>query len=142
MFRVTRPYLNLPVKPRFFRFSGKNIIVWILKGQMPFKMHKIIFFSRKKICVPNIFRPVIRNTFFLFGLINSYIHDIKRLFVLNENYSFSTVIVLFNAQINGLHLGVTSPLVKSVYQKIIFLICQPKHMLWVLKRTVSMRRFF
>ena len=31
---------------------------------------------------------------------------------------------------------------KSVYQKIIFPISQPKHMLWVLKRTVSMRRFF
>ena len=26
--------------------------------------------------------------------------------------------------------------------KIIFLISQPKHMLWVLKRTASMRRFF
>ena len=34
------------------------------------------------------------------------------------------------------------PLVKSVYQKNNFLISQPKHMLWVLKRTVSMRRFF
>ena len=33
-------------------------------------------------------------------------------------------------------------LVKSVYQKINFLISQPKHMLWALKRTVSMRRFF
>ena len=31
---------------------------------------------------------------------------------------------------------------QSVYQKIIFLISQPKHMLWVLERTVSMRRFF
>ena len=31
---------------------------------------------------------------------------------------------------------------KSEYLKIIFLISQPKHMLWVLKRTVSMRRFF
>ena len=30
------------------------------------------------------------------------------------------------------------PLVKSAYPKIIFLISQPKHMLWVLKRTVSM----
>ena len=34
------------------------------------------------------------------------------------------------------------PLGKSAYQKINFLISQPKHMLWVLKRTVSMRRFF
>ena len=33
-------------------------------------------------------------------------------------------------------------LVKSALLKIIFLISQPKHMLWVLKRTVSMRRFF
>ena len=32
------------------------------------------------------------------------------------------------------------PLVKSAYQKNNFLISQPKHMLWVLKRTVSMRR--
>ena len=31
---------------------------------------------------------------------------------------------------------------KSVKLKIIFLISQPKHMLWVLKRTISMRRFF
>ena len=31
---------------------------------------------------------------------------------------------------------------KSAYQKNNFLISQPKHMLWVLKRTVSMRRFF
>ena len=33
-------------------------------------------------------------------------------------------------------------LVKSAYQKCYFLISQPKYMLWVLKRTVSMRRFF
>ena len=31
---------------------------------------------------------------------------------------------------------------KSVYLKIISLMSQPKHMLWVLKRTVSLRRFF
>ena len=31
---------------------------------------------------------------------------------------------------------------KSAYWKIIFLISKPKHMLRVLKRTVSMRRFF
>ena len=49
VFRVTRRYLNLLVKPSiFFRFSGKNIISCILKGEMPFKMHKIIYFSRKK----------------------------------------------------------------------------------------------
>ena len=33
------------------------------------------------------------------------------------------------------------PLVKSAYQKINFLISQPKHMLWVLKTTVSMSAF-
>ena len=31
---------------------------------------------------------------------------------------------------------------KRVYWKIIFFISHPKHMLWILKRTVSMRRFF
>ena len=31
---------------------------------------------------------------------------------------------------------------KIAYSKISFLISRPKHMLWVLKRTVSMRRFF
>ena len=31
---------------------------------------------------------------------------------------------------------------QSVVLKIIFLISQPKHMLWVLKRTVLMRRLF
>ena len=34
------------------------------------------------------------------------------------------------------------PSVKSVYQKPNFLISQPKHMLWTLKRSISMRRFF
>ena len=33
-------------------------------------------------------------------------------------------------------------LVKCAKQKFNFLISQPKYMLWVLKRTVSMRRFF
>ena len=44
--------LNLLVKPRiFFRFSGKNIILCILKGEMPFKVHKItlFFFQKKKL---------------------------------------------------------------------------------------------
>ena len=38
--------------------------------------------------------------------------------------------------------GAYRPLVKNAYQKIIFLISQPNPMLWVLKRTVSMRWFF
>ena len=50
------------------------MILFILKGKMPFKMHKITKKIQKKIiitknvCVP-IFRPVTRNTLiFLFGL--------------------------------------------------------------------------
>ena len=31
---VNRPYLNLLVKPRFFRFFGKNIILCILKDDI------------------------------------------------------------------------------------------------------------
>ena len=81
VFRVTRPYLNLQLKPRFFSvflfvllfyvpsqqlwswrsvhlttlsFSGKNGILCILKGEMPFKRHKIIFFPEKKIYVPTL----------------------------------------------------------------------------------------
>ena len=43
----------------------------------------------------------------------------------------------------SLFVGLSSrPLVKRAYQKFNFLISQPKHMLWVRKRTVSMRRFF
>ena len=52
-------------------FYGKNIILCILKGEMPFKMHKMIFISRKKNkkkCVPTLpkmFRPVTRNPLFV-----------------------------------------------------------------------------
>ena len=38
--------------------------------------------------------------------------------------------------------NVNRPPDKSAYWKIIFFISHPKHMLWVLKRTGSMRRFF
>ena len=31
-----------------FRFSGKYIILCILKGKLPFKMHKIIYFQKMK----------------------------------------------------------------------------------------------
>ena len=64
MLRVTPPYVNLLVKPRIL--SGfLEIFLCILKCEMPFKMHKIIFFLPekeiiKKICVPTlpkIFRP-------------------------------------------------------------------------------------
>ena len=39
-------------------------------------------------------------------------------------------------------LGHTRPPDKNFYWKIIVFISYPKHMLWVLKRTVSTRRFF
>ena len=41
-----------------------------------------------------------------------------------------------------LEINSTRPQDKSVLLKIPFLISQPKHVLWVLKRAVSMRRFF
>ena len=61
VFRVTRPYLNLLVKPRFFQaFWKKIIILCILKG-IP---------EKKNVpTLPKIFRPVTRNAhIFLFGL--------------------------------------------------------------------------
>ena len=45
VFRVTGPYRSLLVKPRIF----SNIILCVLKGEMSFKMYKIIFFPEKKI---------------------------------------------------------------------------------------------
>ena len=42
-------YLNILVKPRIFRvFWGKNRNLSILKGEMPLKMHKIIYFFQEK----------------------------------------------------------------------------------------------
>ena len=63
VFRVTRPYLNLLMKPWiFFRFSGENIILCILKGEMPFKMHKKVYVPT----LPKIFRPATGNTHFFY----------------------------------------------------------------------------
>ena len=49
VFKVTRPYLNLLVKHRiFFRFSGKKVSFYAFwKAIWPFKMHKMILYSRK-----------------------------------------------------------------------------------------------
>ena len=53
-FRVTWPYLNLLLKPRFVSgFLEKIKNLCNLKGEMPFKMHKIIFFPEKKMCAFN-----------------------------------------------------------------------------------------
>ena len=73
MFRVTRPYLNLLVKPRIFSdFLEKYTILCILTGKMPFKRHKKnsrkIF---KKMFVSTL--PKTRNTrIFLFGLTKTF----------------------------------------------------------------------
>ena len=53
------------------------------------------------------------------------------------------MIVLCNVHVmrfSGQHFS--RPPDKSAYWKTIFFISHPKHMLWVLKRTVSVRRFF
>ena len=74
VFMVTQPYVPkfTGETENFFWFSGKNIILCILQGEMSFKMHKIIFFQKKK-NKKNMwtYRPV-RSTLniliFLFGL--------------------------------------------------------------------------
>ena len=48
----------------------------------------------------------------------------------------------FYLEIVTCDFSIPRPPDKCAYLKIIFLISQPKHKLWVLKRTVSMRRFF
>ena len=65
-------------------FSGKNIILCILKGISPFKMHKIIFFPEnlKKIlgftCKFRQVQVTLNTGIFLFGLINNLIENMKR----------------------------------------------------------------
>ena len=55
---VTRPYLDLLVKPKFFfTFSGKNIIICILKGKFTFqnekkKIQKNKIMKKKYVCLP------------------------------------------------------------------------------------------
>ena len=75
--------------------------------------------------------------------------DKKILTILRHNFLFiwrPAAIHLYSRHTlmnNSFHLYSTSyelfrrPLVKSVYQKIMFFIFQPKHILWVLKRTVG-----
>ena len=48
----------------------------------------------------------------------------------------------FSVTYSAKHWCILRTLVKSAWQKNILLISQLKHMLWVLKRSVSMRRFF
>ena len=65
-----------------------------------------------------------------------------RLVSLNEMTVFFPIMKNLERLKNKGSVLILWPLVKSVLQKNIFLISQPKHMLWVLKRTVSMRRLF
>ena len=60
---------------------------------------------------------------------------------LSEEEGHTWILPCPNTQLLG-KCYLNRPLVKRAYQKINFLISQPKHMLWVLKRTVSMRGFF
>ena len=63
-----RPNKRIPV----FRVSGfleKKNILCILKGEMPFKMHKSIYFSRKKIIQKKSFQTSYRkHSFFYLAL--------------------------------------------------------------------------
>ena len=65
--------------------------------------------------------------------LKTYVHVLQKVQITNY-----TKIRNMNSHV---HVPVRPPY-KSAYLKIILLISQPKHMLWVLKRTVSMRRFF
>ena len=76
--------------------------------------------------------------FFATRLIKSIIPALIYLVTL----TFKSCFYLQSSRFSMPYIYATRPLVKSVYQKINFLISQPKHMLWVLKRTVSMRRFY
>ena len=61
VFRVTRPYLNFRAKTRiFFRFPGKKYDLCILKDERPFKLHKIIFFQKKKYLKKYVFLPYLK----------------------------------------------------------------------------------
>ena len=63
-----------------------------------------------------------------------------------KQISMSTIVTVRRQyavnQITGAILQITRPLDRSAQLKLNFRISQPKCMLWVLKRTVSMRRFF
>ena len=63
---------------------------------------------------------------------------------LNETVPFSTQNTCLNEWVRNklkVYANKTArPPDKSVYWNIIFFISHPKHMVWVLKRTVSMRR--
>ena len=83
-------------------------------------------------------------------LTQTEIAEEKKVFERNDKFSLKTSLgIKKNISMNKKnHISldfkslVCRPPLQSAYHKTIFLISQPKHMLWVLKRTVSMRRFF
>ena len=89
VFRVTRPYLNLLVKPRIiFRFSGKNKLYAFWKAKCLSKCVKLYFFSRKKlkqkyVCLPylNFSDRLPTTLFFVFGLGTKMVNGIYCLVV-------------------------------------------------------------
>ena len=88
---VTRLYLNL--LGFFSCFLEKYKPLCILKGNMPFKMHKIISFPEKKcknMCVttlPKIFRPLTRNTYFFIWPYNNHFHSDGFIYVPEDCYT-------------------------------------------------------
>ena len=76
------------------------------------------------------------------GLFNTYcINMIRKIYQNEKDWAIFNLLFMNETQYMET-LQVPGLLVKSAYQKINFLISQQKHILWVLKRTVSMRRFF
>ena len=67
--------------------------------------------------------------------------------VASDDYTdiFGKLMLLYSARTQDeliFHVGIAGLYLRVVKQANNFLISQPKHMLWVLKRTVSMRQFF
>ena len=71
--------------------------------------------------------------------------------VFRSSENKSEIIINYNmpvSEFSGWNVSLKNPISgirppdKSAYWKIIIIISHPKHIVWVLKRTVSMRRFF
>ena len=68
------------------------------------------------------------------------IENTLEMLLANQKELTTSVVPSFKSVSKLRNNGDASPLVKSVYQKIIFLVSQPKYiMLWVLKKNISMR---
>ena len=70
------------------------------------------------------------------------VHKKSTFLFLNQNNCCGYSKEPFQGESQTIVPNMSRPLVKSAYQKIIIIISKPKHMLWVLKRTVSMKQFF